>query len=290
VRRPCENLVVGDPVTNPENPYPELAVAGSGAIAVGLAALASANSELVRMLARSDASADRAREALARTCPRVDGGNAARVEIVTDAAALSGAGLVVEAIVEDHDLKAELLRRIGDTAPEADLATTTSSLSITELGDACGHPDRLFGLHVFNPVPVMRLVEICVPERVGDAVGERAAQWCRSAGKTPVPVADHAGFVVNRLLFPYLFDAVRLQERTGMPSADIDTCMSLGLAHPMGPLALLDLVGLDVAVAISEALYAESGSPEHRAPESVTAKVEAGELGQKSGRGFHNYD
>ena len=98
-----------------------------------------------------------------------------------------------------------------------------------------------------------------------------------------------AGFVVNRLLFPYLFDAVRLQERTGMPSADVDTCMSLGLAHPMGPLALLDLVGLDVAVAISDALYADSGNPEHLAPESVRSKLATGDLGQKSGRGFHDY-
>lgn len=272
-----------------ENPYPELAVAGSGAIATGLAALASSNSERVLLLARSEPSAERAREALERACRRVDDGHPGRVEVVTDAGALSNAALVVEAIVEDHDLKAELLRRVADNAPEADLATTTSSLSIGELGDACGHPDRLFGLHVFNPVPVMRLVEICVPEHVDGAVGDRAAQWCRSVGKTPVPVADHAGFVVNRLLFPYLFDAVRLQERTGMPSEDVDTCMSLGLAHPMGPLALLDLVGLDVAVAISEALHAESGNPDHLAPESVRTKVAAGDLGQKTGRGFHDY-
>ena len=274
---------------NVESPYPELAVAGSGAIAVGLAALASSNSERVWLLARSEASAERAREELAGACPRVDGGHAARIGVVTDESALAGSGLVVEAIVEEHDLKADLLRRVGDAAPGADLATTTSSLSISELGDACGHPDRLFGLHVFNPVPVMRLVEVCAPDRVDRGVGERAAQWCRSVGKTPVPVADHAGFVVNRLLFPYLFDAVRLQERTAMPSEDVDTCMSLGLAHPMGPLALLDLVGLDVAVAIGEALYAESGNPDHRAPESVSAKVEAGELGQKTGRGFHDY-
>jgi 3-hydroxybutyryl-CoA dehydrogenase len=273
----------------PENPYEEIAVAGSGAIAIGLAAVASANTERVLLLARSEASAARAREELDRACPRVDGGSAARVEVVTSDEALAGSGLVVEAIVEDHDTKADLLARVGIAAPCADLATTTSSLSITELGEACGHPDRLFGLHVFNPVPVMRLVELCLPEGVDPGVGDRAENWCLSAGKTPVRVADHAGFVVNRLLFPYLFDAVRLQERTGMPSKDVDTCMSLGLAHPMGPLALLDLIGLDVAMAISEALHADSGNPEHLAPESVVAKVEAGELGQKTGRGFHDY-
>jgi 3-hydroxybutyryl-CoA dehydrogenase len=271
------------------NPHQELAVAGSGAIAIGLAALASAGSERVWLLARSEESAERARGQLNKACPRVDGGDAGRIRVTTDASDLSGASMAVEAIVEDPDAKAALLGRLAEAAPDADLATTTSSLSVGVLAEACGQQHRLFGLHVFNPVPVMRLVELCLPEGLEPGIGERAAQWCRSAGKTPVEVPDMAGFVVNRLLFPYLFDAVRLQERTGMPSADVDTCMSLGLAHPMGPLALLDLVGLDVAVAISDALYAESGNPEHQAPESVRSKVAAGELGQKTGRGFHDY-
>jgi 3-hydroxybutyryl-CoA dehydrogenase len=271
------------------NPHPEIAVAGSGAIATGLAALASAGSERVWLLARSESSAERARDELESACPRVDGGDFSRVKVTTDPADLSDASLAIEAIVEDPDAKAGLLARLGDAAAGADLATTTSSLSVSGLAEASGQSGRLFGLHVFNPVPVMRLVEICVPDGVEPAVGERAAAWCRSAGKTPVSVPDMAGFVVNRLLFPYLFDAVRLQERTGMPAEDVDTCMSLGLAHPMGPLALLDLVGLDVAVAISEALYEESGNPEHRAPGSVRDKVAAGDLGQKTGRGFHDY-
>jgi len=271
------------------NPHEELAVAGSGAIAIGLAALASAGSERVWLLARSEESAERARGALNKACPRVDGGDAGRIRVTTESSDLAGASLAVEAIVEDPDAKAALLGRLAEAAPEADLATTTSSLSVGAIAEACDQRQRLFGLHVFNPVPVMRLVELCLPEGLDPAIGERAAQWCRSAGKTPVEVPDMAGFVVNRLLFPYLFDAVRLQERTGMPSADVDTCMSLGLAHPMGPLALLDLVGLDVAVAISDALYADSGNSDHQAPESVRTKVAAGELGQKAGRGFHDY-
>lgn len=271
------------------NPHREMAVAGTGAIAIGLAALASAGSDRVWLLARSDESAERAATELNRACPRVDGGDAGRTAITTEVADLAGASLAVEAIIEDPDAKVALLSRLADAAPGADLATTTSSLSVSGLAAACGQPGRLFGLHVFNPVPVMRLVELCLPEALDPAVGDRASAWCRSAGKTPVTVPDISGFVVNRLLFPYLFDAVRLQERTGMPSEDVDTCMSLGLAHPMGPLALLDLVGLDVAVAISEALYAESGNPDHQAPESVRTKVAAGELGQKSGRGFHDY-
>lgn len=264
-------------------------MAGSGAIAIGLAALASAGSERVWLLARSEGSAERARSELSSACPRVDGGDAGRIRVTTKVSDLAGASLAVEAIVEEPEAKNGLLTRLAEAAPDADLATTTSSLSVSELAEACGQRERLFGLHVFNPVPAMRLVELCLPEGLDPAVGDRAAQWCRSAGKTPVEVPDTAGFVVNRLLFPYLFDAVRLQERTGMPSADVDTCMSLGLAHPMGPLALLDLVGLDVAVAISDALYADSGNPEHQAPESVRSKVAAGELGQKTGRGFHEY-
>jgi 3-hydroxybutyryl-CoA dehydrogenase len=271
------------------NPHEELAVAGSGAIAIGLAALASAGSERVWLLARSEESAERARGALGKACPRVDGGDAGRIQVTTEASDLAGSSLAVEAIVEEPDAKATLLGRLAEAAPDADLATTTSSLSVSDLADSCGLQERLFGLHVFNPVPVMRLVELCLPEKLSPEIGERAARWCRSVGKTPVEVPDTAGFVVNRLLFPYLFDAARLQERTGMPSADVDACMSLGLAHPMGPLALLDLVGLDVAVAISDALYADSGNPEHLAPESVKSRIAAGNLGQKTGRGFHEY-
>lgn len=267
-----------------------MAVAGTGAIAIGLAALASAGSERVRVLARSEESAEKARTKLGKACSRVDGGDISRIEVTTEVVDLAGASLAVEAIVEDRDAKAVLLRQLAEAAPDADLATTTSSLSVSDLASSCDQAERLFGLHVFNPVPVMRLVELCLPEALDPAVGERATAWCRSVGKTPIVVPDTAGFVVNRLLFPYLFDAARFQENTGMASADVDACMSLGLAHPMGPLALLDLVGLDVAVAISEALYAESGNPDHVAPESVQTLVAAGNLGQKTGRGFHDYN
>jgi len=272
-----------------ENPYPVLAVAGSGAIATGLAALASKNSDQVWLLARSDDSAGRALKAIEKACSRIDGADPARVQPTTDASNLSGADMVVEAIIEDHLAKAELLSTLAEIAPGADLSTTTSSLSVTELGHACGHPERLFGLHVFNPVPVMNLVEVCLPAGIDPEVGERVVRWCEGIGKTAVPVPDTPGFVVNRLLFPYLFDAVRFQETSGMPAKDIDTCMTLGVAHPMGPLSLLDLVGLDVAVAIGGALHSESGNENHLAPESVLAMVEAGDLGRKTGRGFYEY-
>ncbi|MBK5109810.1 MAG: 3-hydroxyacyl-CoA dehydrogenase family protein [Thermoleophilia bacterium] len=269
--------------------YAEIAVAGSGAIATGLAALASGHSEKVLILARSQGSADRATETVRRSCERIEGAEAGRVATTTAPGDLRDANLVVEAIVEDLEIKAGHLRELGEVAPGADLATTTSSLLIGELGSAAGLEQRLFGLHVFNPVPAMNLVELCLPESLDDGIGERAKSWCASVGKTAVVVPDTAGFVVNRLLFPYLFDAVRFRERTGMSPEGVDTCMTLGVAHPMGPLALLDLIGLDVAVEIGRALNAESGNGGHLAPESVTRLVAEGHLGQKSGRGFYDY-
>lgn len=269
------------------NPYPHVAVAGNGAIATGLAALASRESRVL-LLVRSEGSAARAAAALDRTCPRVEGSDRSRIAVTTDPADLAGADLVIEAVVEDLEVKAELLGRIG-AITEADLATTTSSLSVRELARRAGQPDRLFGLHVFNPVPVMRLVELCLPEELRAGTGERARAWCEHLGKAPVEVEDTPGFAVNRLLFPYLFDAVRYQERTGMESQDVDTCMTLGVAHPMGPLALLDLIGLDVAIAIGEALHEESGNPEHLAPKTVTTLAAGGHLGRKTGRGFYEY-
>jgi len=271
------------------NPYPELAIAGSGAIATGLAALASRDSDRVWMLARSQHSADRAMRAVEKACGRIEGADPSRVTATIDPGDLAGSKLMVEAIIEDHDAKAEVLSTLGHAAPEADLSTTTSSLSVTTLAGSCGHPERVFGLHVFNPVPVMNLVEICLPETADPVIGDRARSWCESLGKTPVFVPDTPGFVVNRLLFPYLFDAARFREKTGMDSADVDTCMTLGVAHPMGPLALLDLIGLDVAVAIGEALHAESGNEDHLAPESIQALVRAGDLGRKTGSGFYDY-
>lgn len=270
-----------------DNPYPHIAIAGNGAIATGLAALASRESEVL-LLVRSEESAARAAEGLDRTCSRVEESRRERVAVTTNPSDLAASDLVVEAVVEDPEVKGDLLGRLGE-ACGGDLATTTSSLSVTDLGRRSGHPDRLFGLHVFNPVPVMRLVELCLPKALRDGVGERAGRWCEHLGKTPVEVEDTSGFAVNRLLFPYLFDAVRYRERTGIEAGDLDTCMTLGVAHPMGPLALLDLVGLDVAVAIGEALHAESGNRDHLAPESVLDLVAAGHLGRKSGRGFYEY-
>ncbi len=268
--------------------YERPAIAGSGTIATGLAACASVASKVL-LLARSDASAWRAEEQAHSLTAKVDDGEAGRIKVTTDPGDLAHCDLVVEAIAEDAAAKEELLRTLAEAAPEADLATTTSSLSVRALAEASGRPDRVFGLHPFNPVVRMELIELCIPEGAGDAVGERARAWCAALGKTVVEVPDEPGFVVNRLLFPYLFDAVRLLERTGMKPEDVDRSMTLGAAHPMGPLALLDLVGIDVAAAIGEALHGDTDEERHRPPGRLEELIGEGKLGRKSGAGFYDY-
>jgi 3-hydroxybutyryl-CoA dehydrogenase len=258
-----------------------LGIVGGGAIACGLAAVAVAAEGAgdVAMLVRSDASVQRATASLARLCD----GRLDRVRVETDARAIARATFVVEAIVEDADAKARHLAELGQVLrADAVLATTTSSLSVATLADASGRPDRFVGLHVFNPVPRMALVELAFPPAASPETRARARELCHALGKTAVEVPDVPGFVVNRLLFPYLFGAVRLVEETGMAPEDVDECMRLGAGHPMGPLALLDLVGLDVSVAIGETL----GEP---VPGRLRELVAEGALGRKAGRGFHAY-
>ena len=269
--------------------YERPGIAGSGTIASSLAACATLTGE-VRLLARSDASAWRAEEQAHKLCSKLDGADAKRIKVTTSPATIAGCDLIVEAIVEERDAKADLLASLAEVCPDADLATTTSSLSITELGESAAIAERFYGLHVFNPVTKMELVELCLPPAVGDDVRVRARAFCDALGKHAVEVPDHAGFVVNRLLFPYLFDAVRLLEQTGMKPEEVDRCMTLGAAYPMGPLALLDLVGLDVAEAIGDALHAETSEPHHRPPGWLVALTGEGKLGRKSGEGFYRYD
>jgi len=268
--------------------YERPAIAGSGVIACGLAASASVATK-VHLLARSDVSAWRAEEQAQGAAAKVPSGDPANVKVTTDVDDLIDSDLVVEAITEDLETKVEFLAELGTACAEADLATTTSSLSVSELGERSGHAERLFGLHVFNPVPKMELIELCIPHRVAPEIGSRALAWCERLGKKPVQVPDQPGFVVNRLLFPYLFDAVHLLERTQMSAQEVDDCMTLGAAHPMGPLGLLDFVGLDVAVAIGEGLQRDTGLEAHQPPQLLRDLVADGKLGRKSGAGFYDY-
>ena len=268
--------------------YERPAIAGSGTIACGLAACASVASN-VRLLARSDSSAWRAEEQAHKLCSKVDGADPSRVKVTTDPSNLSSCDLIVEAVVEELEPKTTLLRMVGEAASEADLATTTSSLSLDELGARGGYPERTFGLHPFNPVVRMELIELCIPDAARDEIAPRARAWCESIGKTVVEVPDEPGFVVNRLLFPYLFDAVRLNEQTGIAPEDVYRCMTLGANYPMGPLALLDLIGVDVAIAIGEALYEDSREEHHRPPGRLISLAREGKLGRKGGTGFYDY-
>jgi 3-hydroxybutyryl-CoA dehydrogenase len=260
-----------------------LGVAGSGAIACGLAATA-AHHGPVFLLARSEESADRARATVEKTLARLGAEvDPEHVQIVTDPDALADAAFVVEAVVEDLEVKSRLLGELDAVvSDDAILASTTSSLSVAALAAASGRPERFVGLHVFNPVTKMQLVELVFPAEASEDTRSRALALCETFEKTPVVVPDIPGFVVNRLLFPYLFNAVRLMEETGLEPGDIDTCMKLGAGHPMGPLALLDLVGLDVSIAIGETI----GEP---IPERLRELAAEGALGRKSGRGLHAY-
>jgi 3-hydroxybutyryl-CoA dehydrogenase len=260
-----------------------LAIVGSGAIASGLAATA-AHHGPVLLLARSDESAKRAAASVQKTLSKLEAEvDPEHVQVLTDPSAIAEATFVVESIIEHHEVKSGLLAEISALlGPSAILATTTSSLSVGRLASASGRPDRFVGLHVFNPVTRMDLVELVFPQAASEETRARAAALCEALGKTAVVVPDTPGFVVNRLLFPFLFSAVRLLEETGMAPADIDTCMKLGAGHPMGPLALLDLVGLDVSKAIGE----EIGAP---IPARVDELIGEGALGRKSARGFHSY-
>jgi 3-hydroxybutyryl-CoA dehydrogenase len=269
--------------------YARPGIAGSGVIACDLAACATALGD-VRLLARSDASAWRAEESAQSSASKLESGDPQRIKVTTEPGDLADCDLVVESIVEEAGAKVELLARIGEISGDADLATTTSSLPVSELAERSGHSGRLFGLHVFNPVHRMELVELCLPDGVRDGIRERAMAWMSAMGKTVVEVPDQPGFVVNRLLFPYLFEAVRLMERTGMTADDVDACMKLGAGHPSGPLALLDFVGLDVAQAIGESLYADSKEPAHDPPGLIRKLVGEGKLGRKSGAGFYEYE
>ncbi len=268
--------------------YERPAIAGSGTIACGLAACASVASKTL-LLARSDASAWRAEEQAHGLCAKLDGADPTRVKVTTDPADLVSCDLIVEAVIEELGPKVEILRTVANASPQADLASTTSSLSLDELAGGAGHPERTFGLHPFNPVVRMELIELCIPDAARDEIRPRARGWCESIDKTVVEVPNEPGFVVNRLLFPYLFDAVRLMEQTGMAAEEVDRCMTLGANYPMGPLALIDLIGVDVAVAIGEALYAESEEGHHRPPGRLMALVDQGKLGRKSGSGFYDY-
>jgi 3-hydroxybutyryl-CoA dehydrogenase len=213
-----------------------------------------------------------------------------RIRGVTDLTGLGGSDLVIEAATEDVEAKLAIFRALGEvTRPEVVLASNTSSIPIVELAVASGRPDLVVGMHFFNPPPVMALLELTPALTTTDETFAFAWSYGTDVlGKTCVRSKDRAGFIVNRLLVPYLFDAVRLLDEGLAAREDIDTAVHLGLAHPMGPLALLDLIGLDTMLAIGEVLHAEFREERYAPPPLLRRMVAAGRLGRKSGGGFYD--
>ena len=213
-----------------------------------------------------------------------------RVTAVSDLGELAGCDLVIESVVEDMAVKKHLFNELDRICEDgAILATNTSTLPVVELAMETGRPEQVCGIHFFNPAPVMALVEVVRPITASDDTIAAATAFAEACGKSPVEVKDQAGFIVNALLFPYLNNAVRLLEQGVASREDIDTAMKGGCGFPMGPFALLDLVGLDTSLAILDALYEEFRDPNYAAVPLLRRMVTAELLGRKSGKGFYDY-
>lgn len=214
-----------------------------------------------------------------------------RLQTTTDFGALAGCDLVIEAIVENLEEKLRTFAALAKVVrPEAIFASNTSSLTITQLAAASGRPGRTIGLHFFNPVPVMQLVEVVRTILSDEAVVAAATEFCRALGKEPIACRDNSGFIVNRLLVPYLLDAIRALEEGVGTVEEIDKGMQLGCGYPMGPFTLLDFVGLDTTYAIANIMFEEYRERRFAPPPLLKQMVQAGYLGRKSGRGFYGYD
>ena len=275
-------------------------VVGTGQMASGIAEVIARKGGEVVLRGRSEASIKKAKAAVAKSLDKaVDKGKLSRtdaeatLELITttlDFEDLVECDLVVEAIAEDQATKCAVFKELdATTKPGAILATATSSLPVVDLAAATDRPDKVIGLHFFNPAPVMKLVEVVRTVATADDVEKRCLSWVRSLDKRPVRCRDRAGFIVNFLLFPYLNDAVHMHEEGYGTPADIDAAMKLGCGHPMGPFELLDIVGLDVSYAILEALHKEFRERRYAPAPLLEHMVRAGYLGRKAGRGFYDY-
>jgi 3-hydroxybutyryl-CoA dehydrogenase len=279
-----------------------IAVIGAGTMGHGIAYVAAASGYEVR-LADADAATlaagvQRVREAFdkaierGKATPASRAESLARLETATAAReAATGADLVIEAVPERLELKQSVFRELDRAAPpHAILASNTSSLSITRIAEAVARPERVVGLHFFNPVPVMKLLEIVRGERTSDAVIEATRELATSLGKTPIVVRDTPGFATSRLGVVLGLEAIRMLEQGVATADDIDRAMELGYNHPMGPLRLTDVVGLDVRLAIAEHLHATLGDDTYRPPALLRRLVSEGKMGKKSGRGFYSWE
>jgi 3-hydroxybutyryl-CoA dehydrogenase len=214
----------------------------------------------------------------------------ARIKGTTKFDELADRDLIIEAVFENIDLKCEIWQKLGRIAqPDAIFASNTSSLSVTQMASASGRPEKFVGMHFFNPVPLMKLVEVVHALQTDPVVFEAAYAFVETLDKKPVRADDKPGFIVNRLLVPYLIDAARVYEQGLASVEDIDNAMKLGAGHPMGPLALVDLIGIDVAVWVGDILHSELGEARFAPPPILRRMLKAGFLGKKSGKGFYDY-
>jgi 3-hydroxybutyryl-CoA dehydrogenase len=277
-----------------------LGIVGSGIMGSGIAEVAAKAGVTVVLRSRKQETADDMVAALGRSLARqVDKGRldaadaeavGGRVSATSDLDALADCDLVLESVVEDLDLKKQLFVELDRIVKDGGiLATNTSTLPVVEMAVETGRPERVVGIHFFNPAPAMALVEVIRTLVSSDETVAAAVAFAEACGKEAVVVEDRAGFIVNALLFPYLNNAVRMLENRTASREDIDSAMKGGCNFPMGPLALLDLVGLDTSVAILDALYTEFRDPNYAAVPLLRRMVAAGHLGRKSGQGFYDY-
>lgn len=275
-------------------------ILGSGIMGSGIAEVAAKNGFEVVLRSRQQSTADATVAGLEKSLNKqVDKGKLeeaerdatlSRVTATSDLHELADCDLVIESVVEDLAVKKALFLELNHTCKDdAILATNTSTLPVIELAMETRNPALVCGVHFFNPAPMMSLVELVRTLATSDDTMTRVREFAEACGKSPVEVKDRAGFIVNALLFPYLNNAVRLLENGTASSQDIDTAMKGGCNFPMGPLALLDLVGLDTSLAILDALYAEFKDPNYAPQPLLKRMVSAGQLGRKSGQGFYDY-